>query len=53
MVTIPKIQKTKKKRKIEKFRPINKLGIYEKVLEIIVGDRLVECTENNNLYEEI
>lgn len=42
----------KTKKKIEKFRPINKLRIYEKKLEIIVRDRLVECTENNNLLKE-
>lgn len=45
-------KKKNEKNKIEKFRPINKLRIYEKKLEIIVRDRLVECTENNNLLKE-
>jgi len=49
VVPIPKIQKTKK---VEEFRPINKLPIYEKILEIIVHNQLVEYMENNNLLEE-
>jgi len=42
-------QKTKK---IEKFRPINKLPIYEKILEILVHNQLVNYLEDNNLLEE-
>lgn len=49
VVPIPKIQKTEN---IEEFRIINKLPIYEEMLEIIVRDQLVEYMENNNLLEE-
>jgi len=49
VVPIPKVRKTKK---IEEFRPINKLPIYEKVLEILVHTQLVNYLENNNLLEE-
>jgi len=37
---------------VEEFRPINKLPIYEKILEIIVHSQLVNYLENNNLLEE-
>lgn len=49
VIPIPKIQRTKK---IEEFRPINKLPIYEKVLEIIVHSQLVKYLEGNKLLEE-
>lgn len=49
VVPIPKVRGTKK---IEEFRPINKLPIYEKVLEIIVQKQLVEYLEKNELLTE-
>jgi len=38
--------------KIEEFRPINKLPVYEKLLEIMVHKQLVIYLENNNLLEK-
>lgn len=49
VVPIPKVRGTKK---IEEFRPINKLSIYEKVLEIIVKKQLIEYLEKNELFTE-
>lgn len=49
VVLIPKVRGTKK---IEEFRPINKLPVYEKILEIIVHKQLVEYLENNKLIRE-
>lgn len=49
VVPIPKVQRTKK---IEEFRPINKLPIYEKILEIVVHNQLVSYLEVNKLLEE-
>jgi hypothetical protein len=49
VVPIPKIGGTTK---IEEFRPINKLPVYEKILEIIVQKQLVQYLENNNLLSE-
>lgn len=49
VVPIPKVRGTKK---IEEFRPINKLPIYEKVLEIIVQKQLIEYLEKNELFTE-
>jgi len=43
VVPIPKIRGTIK---IEEFRPINKLPIYEKILEVIVYEQLVEYLES-------
>lgn len=49
VVPIPKVQRTKK---IEEFRPINKLPIYEKISEIVVHNQLVSYLEINKLLEE-
>lgn len=49
VVPIPKIRGTNK---IEEFRPVNKLPIYEKVLETIVHRQLAEYLENNDLLKE-
>jgi len=49
VVPIPKVRVTIK---IEEFRPINKLPIYEKILEVIVHEQLVEYLESNNLLKE-
>lgn len=49
VVPIPKVQRTKK---IEELRPINKLPIYEKILEIVVHNQLVSYLEVNKLLEE-
>jgi hypothetical protein len=49
VIPIPKVRGTKK---VEEFRPINKLPIYEKILEIIVHRQLVEYLEDKNLLEE-
>lgn len=49
VIPILKIQRTMK---MEEFRPINKLPIYEKVLEIIVHSQLVNYLEVNKLLEE-
>jgi len=46
VVPIPKVRKTKR---IEEFRPINKLPIYEKILEILVHNQLINYLEDNNL----
>jgi len=48
VVPVPKVRGTIK---IEEFRPINKLPIYEKLLEKI-HKQLVTYLENNNLLEE-
>jgi len=42
------IFKVRKTKKIEEFRPINKLLIYEKILEILVHNQLVNYLEDNN-----
>jgi len=49
VVPIPKIRGT---RKVEQFRPINKLPTYEKTLEIIVHRQLVDYLESNKLINE-
>jgi len=49
VVPIPKVRGT---RKVEEFRPINKLPIYEKTLEIIVHRQLVDYLESNKLINE-
>ncbi|KMQ91291.1 rna-directed dna polymerase from mobile element jockey-like protein [Lasius niger] len=49
VIPVPKVRRTIK---IEEFRPINKLPIYEKILEIIVHKQLGEYLENNKLIEE-
>lgn len=49
VVPIPKVRGTKK---IEEFRPINKLPVYEKVLELIVQKQLIEYFEKNELFTE-
>lgn len=49
VVPVPKVRGTIK---IEEFRPINKLPVYEKVLEIMVHKQLVAYLENNNLLEQ-
>lgn len=49
MIPTPKIKKTKR---IEEVRLINKLLIYEKILEIIVHRQLVDYLKDNNLLEE-
>jgi len=47
VVPIPKIGGTIK---IEEFRPINKLPVYEKVLEILARKQLVEYLDKNDLF---
>lgn len=49
VIPIPKIKRTKK---VEEFRPINKLPIYEKILEIIVHRQLINYLEENKILEE-
>jgi len=46
VVPIPKVKGT---RKLEKFRSINKLPIYEKILESTVHKQLIEYLESNDL----
>jgi len=50
--TVVPILKVRGTKKVEEFRPINKLPIYEKILEIIVHSQLIDYLENNNLLEE-
>jgi len=50
--TVVPVPKDRGTIKIEEFRPINKLSIYEKLLEIMVHKQLVTYLENNNLLEE-
>lgn len=49
VVPVPKVRGTNK---VEEFRPINKLPVYEKVLEIIVQKQLMEYFEKNELFTE-
>lgn len=49
VVPVPKVRGTIK---VEEFRPINKLPIYEKILELIVRKQLVDYLESNNLFQE-
>lgn len=49
IVPVPKIRGTIK---IEEFRPINKLPVYEKVLEILVHRQIVEYIDKNELINE-
>lgn len=49
VIPIPKVRGTNK---IEEFRPINKLPIYEKVLEIVVHRQLVKYLEKNKLLKK-
>lgn len=49
MVPVPKVRGTTK---MEEFRPINKLPICEKILEIIVQNQLVDYLESNELLQE-
>ncbi|KMQ85478.1 rna-directed dna polymerase from mobile element jockey-like protein, partial [Lasius niger] len=49
VVPVPKVQGTIN---IEKFRPINKLPVYEKILEIMVHSQLVEYLESNDILKE-
>lgn len=49
VIPIPKIKRTKK---VEEFRPINKLPIYEKILEIVVHKQMVRYLEDNKLLIE-
>lgn len=49
VVPMPNIRGTNK---IEEFRPVNKLPIYEKVLETIIHRQLAEYLENNDLLKE-
>ena len=49
VVPVPKVKGTKK---IEEFRPINKLPIYEKVLEIAVHKQISEYLEENGLISD-
>lgn len=49
VVPIPKIRRTIK---VEEFRPINKLPIYEKILEIMVHRQLTDYLGRNNLLDE-
>lgn len=49
VVPVPKIRGTIK---IEEFRPINKLPVYEKVLEILVHRQIVEYIDKNELINE-
>jgi len=44
--TVVPISKVRKTKKIEEFRPINKLPIYEKVLEILVHNQLINYLED-------
>lgn len=37
---------------MEEFKPINKLPVYKKFLEIIVQRQLVDYLENNELFQE-
>jgi len=46
VIPIPKIKGTIK---INEFRPINKLPVYEKVLEMVVHEQLVKYLESNGL----
>lgn len=50
VVSIPKVLGTTK---IKEFGSINKLSVYEKILEIIVQKQLVEYLENNELLKEL
>lgn len=49
VIPIPKVQGTKR---IEEFRPINKLPIYEKILVSIVYKQLVQYIDDKKLLEE-
>ena len=49
VIPVPKVRGTIK---IEEFRPINKLPIYEKILEKIVHKQLMEYLEENKLFSE-
>ena len=49
VIPIPKVKGTIK---IEEFRPINKLPVYEKILELMVQKQLIQYMEGNNLFEE-
>lgn len=51
--TIVPIEKVNKAQKAVDFRPINMLPVYEKILEIVAKDQLVEfCDENKILIKE-
>ena len=49
IVPVPKVRGTIK---VQEFRPINKLPVYEKVLEIMVQKQLVNYLENSGLIQE-
>lgn len=49
VVPVPKIGGTIK---VEEFRPINKLPVYEKVLEILAHRQIVEYLDKNELINE-
>lgn len=49
IIPIPKVRETIK---INEFRPINKLPIYEKILEILVRKQLVQFLESNEIITE-
>jgi len=46
VIPVPKVRGTIR---IDEFRPINKLPIYEKILEMVVHKQLVEYLKNNKL----
>jgi exonuclease III len=46
VIPIPKVPKTNKS---EEFRPINMLPVYEKILECVVKQQLLEFIEQNNI----
>jgi len=46
VISIPKIRGTIR---VNKFRPINKLAVYEKILEMVVHKQLMKYLESNEL----
>jgi len=49
IILIPKIEKPKK---ASKYRPVNILPIYEKVLELVVKEQIEKYLQDNNIITE-
>jgi len=50
--TIIPISKTEKPKKASEYRSINMLPIYEKVLELVVKEKIEKYLQNNNIIIE-
>lgn len=50
--TVIPVSKVRGTTKMEEFRSINKLPVYEKILEIVVHRQLVDYLESNELFQE-